>query len=252
VRQCGLVAWDFDHLIASQSCFAPYHQEVEPSPQINLSNGFDNYRRERNVVKKELYNVRRVERECGPVRFVPHSGDQAALQQLLTWKSQQYIRTGKQDILALSWTTSILREIHKIQDRYFAGMLSLLYAGDRLAAVHFGIRCESLLHSWFPAYDPQMKIYSPGLILLLKLAEQASSLGISTIDLGKGLYEHKQRFMNASVPVASGSVELPSWLQTRRALRRNARWLAERLHVDQPARTLFHTLIRRKRSLGNR
>ena len=252
LRKCRLIAWDFDHLIASQGCFAPFHQEVEPSPQINLSNGFDAYCREKSCVKTEQIKVRKIERDYGPLRFVPHSDNQADLQQLLTWKSQQYIRTGKQDIFTLSWTTSILREIHKIQDRYFAGVLSLLYAGDRLVALHFGIRSETLLHSWFPAYDPQMKAYSPGLILLLKLAEHASSLGISTIDLGKGMYEHKQRFMNASVPVASGSVEVASWLHTRRTLRRKLRWLAERLHVDQPARSLFHALLHRKRSLGSR
>jgi CelD/BcsL family acetyltransferase involved in cellulose biosynthesis len=252
MKQCRLVAWDFDHLIASQRCFAPFHREVDPSPQIDLSNGFDDYRREKSCVKTEQIKIRKIERECGSLRFVPHSDDQAALHQLLTWKSQQYIRTGKQDIFTLPWTTSILREVHKIQDRYFAGMLSGLYAGDRLVALHFGMRSDSLLHSWFPAYDPQMAHYSPGLILLLKIAEHARSLGINTIDLGKGMYEHKQRFMNASVALASGSVELASWLHTRRALRRNLRWLAERLHVDQPARTLFRALLRRKRSLSNR
>jgi CelD/BcsL family acetyltransferase involved in cellulose biosynthesis len=246
IRHCGLIAWNFDHLIASQRCFIPFHQEIEPSPQINLSGGFDAYCREQSCTRSEQIKIRRIERDRGPLRFVPHSDDQLALQQLLTWKSQQYIRTGKQDIFALSWTKSILREIHKIQDRYFTGMLSLLYAGDRLVALHFGMRSESLLHSWFPAYDPQMASYSPGLILLLKLAEHASSMGISTIDLGKGMYEHKQRFMNASVPLASGSVELASWLHTRHALRRNCRWLAERLRVDQPARTLYHALVRRK------
>jgi CelD/BcsL family acetyltransferase involved in cellulose biosynthesis len=131
-------------------------------------------------------------------------------------------------------------------------MLSLLYAGNRLVALHFGLRSDSLLHSWFPAHDPQMADYSPGLILLLRLAEHASSLGISTIDLGKGMYEHKQRFMNASVTLASGSVELASWLHTRRALRRNLGSLAKRLHVDQPARILLRALLRRTRSLSKR
>ena len=47
------IAWDFDHLIASQPFFAPYHQSVWPSPQIDLSNGFEFYCRETKAVKRE-------------------------------------------------------------------------------------------------------------------------------------------------------------------------------------------------------
>src|SRR5262249_9210723 len=148
-----LIAWDFDHLIAAQRCFAPFHCEVGVSPQINLSDGFDAYSRANHCVKREQYQIRRLERDYGPLRFVSHSADQAALQQLLTWKSQQYRTTGASDIFALSWITLVLREIHKSQDRYFAGMLSPLYAGDRLVALHFGMRSESVLHSWFSAYN---------------------------------------------------------------------------------------------------
>jgi CelD/BcsL family acetyltransferase involved in cellulose biosynthesis len=40
-------------------------------------------------------------------------------------------------------------------------------------------------------------------LLLIKLIEAAPELGITNIDLGKGMYEWKQRFMNTSREVAS-------------------------------------------------
>src|SRR5437879_3767387 len=43
LRGCGLTAWDFDHLLASQTCFAPFHQGHEPSPLIDISKGYEAY-----------------------------------------------------------------------------------------------------------------------------------------------------------------------------------------------------------------
>ena len=85
------------------------------------------------------------------------------------------------------------------------------------------MRADSLLHSWFPAYDPALGKYSPGLILLLRMAEHAQANGIRKIDLGKGINEYKQRFMNTSCQLANGSVELPSMRWLGRTVRRKVR-----------------------------
>ena len=45
-------------------------------------------------------------------------------------------------------------------------------------------------------------------MLLLKMAEATSAMGIHTIDLGCGEYSYKERLMNGSIPTAKGSVEL--------------------------------------------
>jgi CelD/BcsL family acetyltransferase involved in cellulose biosynthesis len=120
-------------------------------------------------------------------------------------------------------------------------MLSLLYAGERLVAGHFGMRGQSVWHYWFPAYDPKMAKYSPGLILLLKMAEHAPSLGVRTIDLGKGMSLYKQRLMNASVPLASGRVESP-WRSIRRQMRRNLRSLVANSPLGKPVRDALNSL----------
>src|SRR4030095_7972739 len=80
-------------------------------------------------------------------------------------------------------------------------------------------------HYWFPAYDPQFARYSPGLILLLKMAEHAPHIGLRTIDLGTGLTLYKRRLMNASISVAEGSVERASLLSFLRGTRRKAKRL---------------------------
>ncbi len=105
-------------------------------------------------------------------------------------------------------------------------MLSLLYAGDQLVAGHLGMRSKRIWHYWFPAYDRRYAKYSPGLLLLLKMAQAAEDLGLEAIDIGTGLSLYKRRLMNASTAVAEGSVERPSCVKALRGARRRlGRWL---------------------------
>jgi CelD/BcsL family acetyltransferase involved in cellulose biosynthesis len=87
------------------------------------------------------------------------------------------------------------------------------------------MRSRTIWHYWFPAYAPQFAKYSPGLLLLLKMCQHAPQIGLRTIDLGTGMTLYKRRLMNASVPVAEGSVERPSWLSLVRGMRRKAKRL---------------------------
>jgi CelD/BcsL family acetyltransferase involved in cellulose biosynthesis len=237
LKACGLVAWDFDHVIASQAFFAPFHRYHEPSPQLDLQHGFDAYVKERRAagseqIKKCTNAMRRLEREVGPLRFVSHANDSDSLYQTLFWKSQQYLRSDEPDLFAISWVRGAIERIQLSQYPGCAGMLSLLFSGDRLVAGHLGMRTHAVWHYWFPAYDPTMAIYSPGIILLLKIAEHAAVIGVRKIDLGKGLNLYKARLMNGSVPLAAGSVELPSW----RAFRRHAKSKLRSLILNAPLR----------------
>ena len=47
LKQSRLIAWDFDHLPTSQLSFAPFQSSIEPSPQIDLSRGYDTYVQQR-------------------------------------------------------------------------------------------------------------------------------------------------------------------------------------------------------------
>jgi CelD/BcsL family acetyltransferase involved in cellulose biosynthesis len=236
LKACGLISWDFDRLPATQQLFKPFHKFCEPSAVIDLSQGYEAYVAERRTagteqIKKCMNLMRRLDLELGPIRFVPHSPDPSALAKVLAWKSQQYRKTGWRDLFASKWGRSLVQQIHATQSDSFAGMLSLLFAGDNLVAGHLGMRSRTVWHYWFPAYGPQFAKYSPGLILLLKMAEHAPQIGLRTIDLGTGLTLYKRRLMNASVSVAEGSVERPSWLSLVRRVRRKAKRL---LRIPRP------------------
>ena len=228
LRYSRLIIFDFDHLPTSQLNFAPFQSSIELSPQIDLSKGYEAYAQERRragseVIKKIGNVTRRLERELGPLRFVADSGDRAALATVLGWKSDQYRKTANRNLFAPGWIREAVDRIFATRSDGYSGTLSLLYAGDELIAGHFGMRSRAVWHYWFPTYDPKVATHSPGLILLLKMAEHAASIEVSIIDLGKGESPYKKRFMNNSSLLASGSVELPSWRtlsrRTFRALR---------------------------------
>lgn len=214
IRSCRLVAWNFDNQIQAQTNFAPFHHKTSRSPIIDLAGGYKAYVHERNTagteqIKKNNNLLRRLEREIGPLRFVAHSPTKELLDTVLQWKTEQFRRNRWRDIFSIPWVRHSMESIHAAQTPNFAGMLSAIYAGDQLVAAHFGMRSATVWHYWFPAYDQKFARYSPGVMLLLKMAEVASSLGIKTIDLGCGEHSYKWRLMNDFVPTASGSVALP-------------------------------------------
>ena len=215
VSACGLDRFDFSDLLAAQQPFAPFHRATATSHAIDLSRGYVAYVAERRTAgtwafKKTAGSARRLAREVGPLRFVLHDPDPAALRTLIDWKSRQYRVTRAPDVFAYDWTVRLLERIHATQDRSFAGLLSTLYVGDELAAAHIGMRSATQLHYWFPAHSHKFAKYSPGLILLTRMIEEVGGLGIRTIELGRGDYDYKRRFANHAIPVAQGSVITPS------------------------------------------
>jgi CelD/BcsL family acetyltransferase involved in cellulose biosynthesis len=122
-------------------------------------------------------------------------------------KKNQYIRTEVRDILAIDWVRAVIETIHATQTTNFSGLLSLLYAGDRLVAGHFGMRSQTVLHYFLPVYDMEMAKYAPGFNLLFKMAAYASSSGIRTIDLDRGRSEYKMRLKSKAIIVADGRID---------------------------------------------
>lgn len=241
LKSCSLVAWDFDHLITSQMFLTPFHSCQEGSPILNLADGFEAYAARAHAARAELIKLRRLERDVGPVRLVVHSESTADLDKVLRWKAAQYIISGKSNLFDVRWVQAVVGQIHKTRSHNFSGVLSLLYAGDKVVAGHFGMRAGATWHYWFPAYDPAYLRYSPGLILLLKMAGVAPELGVNVIDLGKGKMLYKERLQNGRVMVAEGSVVRPSLLKISRQINRRTRDAAR----DFVLRTLLGSRARR-------
>ena len=213
LRACDLDVWEFDHLLGSQAPFAPFHAVLERSPVLDLSDGYQHYLDQRRptskrLVKTTMYKARKLERELGvEMRFEFDARDRDALGALMGWKSKQYQRTGGLDRFARDWIVQLVDDLYETRTEEFAGVLSVLYAGDRPVAAHFGLRSDSIVSWWFPAYDPDFGRYSPGLILLLKMAEGAAAAGLDQLDLGKGHESYKQSFKSYDLDIAEGWVE---------------------------------------------
>src|SRR5262249_32636638 len=158
------------------------------SRQIDLSDGYSAYVAGKkaagsNLFERVRYYERRLARDHGPLRFVLTESRQETFEQLIAWKSAQFARTEKRDIFASSSARAALEAIRMADRHGFSGVLSALYAGDRLIAAHFGMRAHAMLHYWFPAYDVAFARHSPGLLLLANLIKDADQLGIAKIDL---------------------------------------------------------------------
>jgi CelD/BcsL family acetyltransferase involved in cellulose biosynthesis len=219
VIDAHISAYDFPYH-ATDWRIEPFCRGIVAAPIILLKNGFEAYVEEAgrrashaNMSGKTYQTLKRmvdVERKYGPIRFTWHEVSSRALNQLFAWKSAQYNRTGtilpQIDCFSFPWTRHLLERIHATQTPGFAGVLSTLYIGDNLAAVHMGMRSEKVLHWWFPAYDPAFGKASPGLILLTMLTKAAAQMGIRQIDLGPGAEPYKELVANSEQKLARGFV----------------------------------------------
>jgi CelD/BcsL family acetyltransferase involved in cellulose biosynthesis len=251
LKQARLRGFRFDHLLASQSEWSTGVAKVHDSPCLDLSGGFEEYRNRRRQqgcvrIKQFLSKLRKLEREVGPVRFVPFTDDGNVFEQLIAWKSAQYHHAGLANLFRLPNVTLMLKELLKEQGPKFKGTLTALYAGETLAAVAYSLVGGGVWHICFPAYNFDLEQYSPGALLITRLAQEASQLGITQIDLGKGEAKYKTVFATSAVRVAEGSLDRSPmmrgfqslWLRTRDLVKssplyapakRPLRWLRETL-----------------------
>ncbi|MFI9173291.1 GNAT family N-acetyltransferase [Streptomyces lincolnensis] len=211
LRACGLAVFEFDHLIEGQRPFEAKASGTFPSPVMDVDQGYDTYLahlRERSpkFTRTTLAKERKLGRDAGEVRYVHDERDPAALNALMDWKSAQYRRTGRSDRFAHEWITRLVQQLFHTRSEPFAGILSVLYAGDKPIAAHFGLRTERVLACWFPAYDTAYSKYSPGLVLHLRMAEAAAADGIAYLDLGRGQKEYKDSLKTRELKVSEGWV----------------------------------------------
>lgn len=219
LRACKLIAWDFTHVPMSQSFVKAGIRQRISSPYLDLTQGYDAYESRlaasgSDLSKRVAYLERRLVREVGAIRYTVHERNADVIDQILAWKRQKYSESGSAHAHS---TSALLRNIHSMQSDSFAGILSTLHAGDRLIAGHFGMRSQDSWHYWFPSYDAEFSKYSPGLILILKMARSAAGLGVRMIDLGGGRSQYKDRLANSNATLFAGSIESPGFQPVRNA-----------------------------------
>jgi CelD/BcsL family acetyltransferase involved in cellulose biosynthesis len=234
LRACGLHVWEFGCMVERQPWFQPFETLRQEGVILDLADGYPAYlaelrARSPKFLKSTLYKERKLGRDVGEVTFRFTTGDEAEFRLLRSWKSAQYQRMGRPDRFARPWVVELVERLHALDGPDFAGPLSMLYVDGTPVAGHFGLRSDTVLVGWFPAYDPAYARYSPGLIQHLRMAEAAAAAGIRSIDLGISVgSEYKDALCSHTVPVTEGVVRRRSpgaaahWLRTepvRRARR---------------------------------
>jgi CelD/BcsL family acetyltransferase involved in cellulose biosynthesis len=211
VRSTGLRALRFDHVSDDRTEFAPWVDEREESPFIDVTGGLDGYlSRLGKPSRDKLSRVRRMTnkaaRQLGEVRLVHDAQDPALLDWVISNKRAQYNATGAYDFFASAARRDFVHRLAETRVDNFAGMLSAVYAGDTLLAAHFGLRDGAVLHWWFPVFDREYSELAPGWILLRELISAAPAMGITRIDLGPGVEDYKLKAMTGSIVVCQGEV----------------------------------------------
>jgi CelD/BcsL family acetyltransferase involved in cellulose biosynthesis len=235
---CGLTIWEFDHLAEEQQPFEKSAKGHFASPVMDVAQGWDAYvarLRERSGKRTsiKLAKERKLARAAGEVRYVHDERDPVMLRTLMDWKSAQYRRTGRSDRFAHPWITRMVEQLFHTRTESFAGVLSVVYAGARPVAAHFGLRSGHVMACWFPAYDPAFAKYSPGIVLHLRMAQVAAADGISYLDLGRGEMEYKNSLKTRELSVAEG------WVTRHHPIA-----IAHRAH-RAPVRALRNTVVSR-------
>ncbi|MFJ3635389.1 GNAT family N-acetyltransferase [Streptomyces sp. NPDC090112] len=211
LRASSLSVWEFNHLESGQDLFLPFTTGGFASPVIDLTGGYTAYEtllraNSRSFLKTTRAQERRLARQAGPLRFVFDERSPAVLRALMAWKSAQYRRTGRRDRFAQDWINNLVTALSTTRTPSCSGLLSVLYAGDRPVAAHFGLRSRTVLSCWFPAYDRDFATFSPGRVLYLRMIEAAATAGIDMLDLGRGDAPYKDSLKTRELIVHEGAV----------------------------------------------
>jgi CelD/BcsL family acetyltransferase involved in cellulose biosynthesis len=211
LRACKLSVWHFDHLVSGQQPFERYAVGVAPSPAIDLTDGFVAYWEKLQATsprfcKNLCRRIDRLERDAGELRLLADTHDRAGLRTLMAWKSDQCQRNNWIDLFKRPWIVDLLDYLLSSHNDWFGGSLSLLYAGQTVVSAHFGLRAGQVLAAWLPAYDTRFSRQSPGLIQFVRMAEEATALGVQLINLGKGGERFKQVLKSHDLFVTEGMV----------------------------------------------
>jgi CelD/BcsL family acetyltransferase involved in cellulose biosynthesis len=238
VRGAGLSAWEFNHLPASQTAFDRWVKVRAESAQVDLLR----WERGSPKLSEENRKRRKLGRDLGPLELEFSSKDPAVFRQLLEWKSDQYVRTGMKDITKDPWVVDVLTDILACDDPAFSGVLTVLRAGGRIVAIHFGMQSDDVLHSWIPAYDVSISQYSGGIILLMNMLDEALDHGVKTFDFGRGAAFYKSRLSNTSVALAEGVVNATPLAGMMRGARKAASALIQKTPLRAPAVAVLNRL----------
>lgn len=186
----------FDRIAVGPTAFAI---ELPEGPDVYMETlrasnpkRFKNYRRLLNRLA-----------DVGPLQLRASRG-RADFDQLLAWKSEQFHRTGLQDVLRPAWVRKLMSSLFETSTPQFGGLMLTLHAGDTLTGGHFGVTSNGIYHPWIASTNPALVAASPGNAFLKQIIRAMPDLGIRVYDLGPGHDHYKQPFASIRKSVGVG------------------------------------------------
>ena len=249
---CDATAYDFHALVGCESHLPTDSIEGRVRSFAAIMNGdsvamLGRLKKQRRTMFKQDQKTRKMIRELGPLHFEMDCGDPQVLAQTIDWKRDQYRRTDILDLFLPDWTREMLRQLcdpaHDSSPRdSMRGMVSALYAGDELVAAHIGMVEGDRLHYWFPAYNIDHSIYSPGTALFQTIVEHATSAGIEIIDMGYGEQPYKLKQTDTITEVAYGCVTPSALLRCKRRIARRAKSIVKKAPMKATLKRVLRSI----------
>lgn len=231
IRKAGLRGWRYTAAPATQPALTAHHYDgtFVDALLIDLSDGYEAYfaSRTRKFTADFGKQWRSMERRVGPASLEWGSTEPEHIRQLIDWKSARY--GGTRELFEEPTARSILEDLSASSSEDCGGLVTVLRAGNRVLAVNSALTCPGVISGWFMGHDPDMKMFSPGKLILLATAKEAARRDITRLELGAGQDAYKNRVSNGSYPVVGGAV----WVIPGE---RAARGLFRRLYVDRRTR----------------
>ena len=207
----------FSHLDETQ--FAYGLTGVQPRTGLRIRLGREHLLQEgaaesanRKYLKDTERRVRQLAKDVGEIDFSfdVQDGRSALLDSLIASKRMQYRRTNMPDALADAWKTRLLHLLSESRHTSCRGVLSVMSAGSRWVASHFGIMGNGMLQYWLPVYNPDLAKYAPGRLLIHRIIDSAPAAAIHTIDRGEGDTPSKRELANEEHRFFRGAWEAKS------------------------------------------
>ncbi len=201
----------------------PMDSEIEPGPFVDWSR-FASWQDFQTWVGRKGWSSdvprkrRKLERDLGPVKLTFHDPRPGVLQDMMRWKSQQYVSTGVKDLFRDPCWVRLFDELLARN----ALVVTSLSAGERVVAVHAGVQFEGRFYWWIPAYDPELSRYSPGKILLHDVMERSQAAGDRVFDFLIGGEAYKFQYAT-DVRIVRPAGEAPLALRLNRFVYRQVK-----------------------------
>jgi len=159
----------------------------------------------------------------------------------------RFLATGRVSNMAQPERRRFLEELAKLLSEPGWLALTRMMAGENEIAWNYGFQFQGTWFWYQPTFDSELEKYSPGFCLLAKLIEEAAeNPALSTVDLGLGAEEYKERFANQSRETLYVTLRTSSVQHVREILRYRA---AELVKTSPKLEAAVRAAVARLRNL---